>query len=187
MVWRGLAAWCCLRRPLLPTLSSPASFSLFPSVGTHFYWRVWCPFAHLCHTQNRLLIVKIQELKKMTAQRRIKKILHCSPHSLHVINAHQAEVSLLIVSLLNMCATGCQVAAPPGAPQQGAQLCGGFAYYLAPSSWRLTRMITLEHHGTDPMIFTSSGLMYCSAIYQSLSNIDPFLNEPSLLCTMSNN
>lgn len=105
------SGWCggvwlrgrCLRWPLLPTLSSPASFSLFSSVCTHFYLRVWCPFAHLGHTQNRLLIVKIQELKKMTAQRRIKKILHCSPHSLHVIRAHQAEVSLLIVSLLNVC------------------------------------------------------------------------------------
>lgn len=56
-----------------------------------------------------------------------------------------------------------------------------------PASWRLTRLITLNQRRTDPMIFTSSSLMYCSAVYQSLSNIDSLLNEPSPLCTMSNN
>lgn len=66
---------------------------------------------------------------------------------------------------------------------------GGFTHYPGPAaSWGANQD---DQHEPQPaqasMIFTSSRLMYSSTVHQSLSHIDPPLNEPSLLCTMSNN
>lgn len=66
---------------------------------------------------------------------------------------------------------------------------GGFTHYPGPAaSWGANQD---DQHEPQPaqasMIFTSSRLMYSSTVHQSLSHIDPALNEPSLLCTMSNN
>lgn len=66
---------------------------------------------------------------------------------------------------------------------------GGFTHYPGPeASWGANQDDQCEPQPAQaPMIFTSRHLMYSSTIYQSLSHIDPRLNEPSLLCTMSNN
>lgn len=66
---------------------------------------------------------------------------------------------------------------------------GGFTHYPGPAaSWGANQDDQREPQPAQaPMIFTSSRLMYSSTVYQSLSHIDPPLNEPSPLCTMSNN
>lgn len=66
---------------------------------------------------------------------------------------------------------------------------GRFTHYPGPAaSWGANQDDQHEPQPAQaPMIFTSSRLMYSSAVYQSLSHIDPPLNEPSPLCTMSNN
>lgn len=66
---------------------------------------------------------------------------------------------------------------------------GRFTHYPGPAaSWGANQDDQREPQPAQaPMIFTSSRLMYSSTVYQSLSHIDPPLNEPSLLCTMSNN
>lgn len=66
---------------------------------------------------------------------------------------------------------------------------GGFTHYRGPAaSWGANQDDQREPQPAQaPMIFTSSRLMYSSAVHQSLSHIDPPLNEPSPLCTMSNN
>lgn len=66
---------------------------------------------------------------------------------------------------------------------------GGFTHYRGPAaSWGANQDDQREPQlAQAPMIFTSSRLMYSSAVHQSLSHIDPPLNEPSPLCTMSNN
>lgn len=65
----------------------------------------------------------------------------------------------------------------------------GFTHYPGPAaSWGANQDDQREPQPAQaPMIFTSSRLMYSSTVYQSLSHIDPPLNEPSPLCTMSNN
>lgn len=66
---------------------------------------------------------------------------------------------------------------------------GGFSHYPGPgASWGANQADQHEPQSAQaPMIFTSSCLMYSSTVHQSLSYIDPPLNEPSPLCTMSNN
>lgn len=66
---------------------------------------------------------------------------------------------------------------------------GGFTHYPGPAaSWGANQDDQREPQPAQaPMIFTSSRLMYSSTVYQSLSHIDSPLNEPSPLCTMSNN
>lgn len=190
--WHGLAP-----------LALPGGFSSSPPFCTREASLCFAPLYTQVSTEDALHIFTLTQhsesfisvcsskpssLRKNTARRIKKMIFHYIQTLLHVVNKSQTEAACLNRLFLKMCMMlYARQQLLQEHPSKEHWFVEGSPITSPPASWGLTRRITLNHRSTDPMIFTSSRLMYCSAIYQSLFNIDPFLNEPSLLCTMSNN
>jgi hypothetical protein len=150
----------------LPSPLSPPHGGCIPS---------YCPFSLLYNTQNSLSsICSFQPMG-------LKKHQNCPRKNRN--NFHAAVInipgSLSPNQLAWDAAAQLQPSKEPGAP--------GRVTHSHPSQLEAKQTDRPSLCSTEPMIFTSSGLMDCVAAHQSLFDIDPALNEAPLLCTMSNN